>query len=164
MEDSYNVPNDVLHFIAEKITNNIREMMGLLSRVVLFASLAGKEKPDIAIATEALKDFLDDSKKEALTAEHVINAVCKYFNIERLDLIGKKKTKDIVEPRMLCIYLITELLPLPLSNIGEIFGGRDHTTIIHSRDKINEIKNEVKIKIALSDLMEILTKQKDAKL
>ena len=81
----------------------------------------------------------------------------KYFNITATDLFARKKTKNIVEPRMIAIYLITELLPMPLSQIGEMFGGRDHTTIIHARDKISEeIVTDPRIKITVADLKNML--------
>ena len=64
--------------------------------------------------------------------------MCRYFNITTTDIFSKKRTKNIVEPRMIAIYLITELLSMPLMSIGQLFGGRDHTTVIHARDKITE--------------------------
>ena len=78
---------------------------------------------------------------------------------EKNDIVGKKKNKEIVEPRMICIYLICELLDLPLVAIGKKFGDRDHTTIMHARDKITEqIKTNNKIKVYITDIKDLLTK------
>jgi chromosomal replication initiator protein len=140
-QEKYNVSNEVLSLIAEKVQSNIREMEGLLSRVVFYASLTGRAANDIDMANEALKDYLDD-KKESINADSIIDAVCLYYSVDRAGLIGKKKNKEIVDPRQICIYLITEFLSLPLTSIGQIFGGRDHTTIMHARDKISALTRE----------------------
>jgi chromosomal replication initiator protein len=135
--EKYYVEDDVINFIAEKVDTNIREMEALLSKVCFFATLLGKKAATLEEAHEAFKEDMEE-KREDLTPENIIDAVCKYFSVTKADLIGKKKSKDIVEPRMIAIYLINELLDLPLVVIGKIFGGRDHTTIIHARDKITE--------------------------
>ena len=83
--------------------------------------------------------------------------MCQYYKISPSDLFGKKKTKNIVEPRMIAIYLIIDLLSMPLVTIGQIFGGRDHTTVIHARDKISEeMKTNTRLKIVVADLRNIL--------
>ncbi|MBE7075483.1 MAG: chromosomal replication initiator protein DnaA [Clostridiales bacterium] len=135
--EKYYAEDEVLNYIAEHIDTNIRELEGKLSEVYFLATLSGKK-----VATmEEVKDIFSNQKEEIkndLTPDKIITIVCDYFNVSYQDLIGKKKTKDIVEPRMISIYLISELLNLPLVNIGKIFGGRDHTTIMHSRDKITQ--------------------------
>ena len=86
-----------------------------------------------------------------------MNVVCDYFNISYQDIVGKKKNKEIVEPRMIAIYLISELLNLPLVNIGKIFGGRDHTTIMHARDKItDQMKSNKKTQSVVEELKKSL--------
>lgn len=135
--EKYSIDDEVINFIAEKVDTNIREMEALLSKVSFFSTLLGKKSATLEDAKEAFKEDLDE-KREDLTPENIINAVCKYFNVTKSDLIGKKKSKEIVEPRMIAIYLINEMLDLPLVVIGKHFGGRDHTTIIHARDKITE--------------------------
>ncbi len=148
--------DDVAEFIAESSTTNIREMEGLLNKIVFFSSLANKIIDTRELAYEALSDFIEE-KKDAIDASDIVNMVCKYFNITTADIFSKKKTKNIVEPRMIAIYLITELLPMPLSQIGDMFGGRDHTTIIHARDKISEeIVSNPRIKIIVADLKNML--------
>ncbi len=148
--------DEVAEFIAESSTTNIREMEGLLNKIVFFSSLANRVIDTKELAYEALSDFIED-KKETIDASDIVDAVCKYFNLSTAEIMSSKRTKNIVEPRMIAIYLITELLPMPLAQIGEMFGGKDHTTIIHARDKIGEeIRTNPRIKIAVADLKNML--------
>ena len=148
--------DEVAEFIAESSTTNIREMEGLLNKIVFFSSLANRVIDTKELAYEALSDFIED-KKESIDASDIVNAVCKYFNLTPAEIVSSRRTKNIVEPRMIAIYLITELLPMPLAQIGEMFGGKDHTTIIHARDKISEeISTNPRIKIAVADLKNML--------
>lgn len=150
--EKYNIDNEVLSFIAEKIDTNIRELEGMLSKVVFYASLLGKPSATMNEAMEAMKDHIDNSK-EKITADKIINVVCNYYNIKKEDLVGKKKNKEIVEPRQICMYLISEILELPLASIGSLFGGRDHTTVIHARDKVGSlIKTNYNLKTTITDL------------
>ena len=136
-----NLDDEVIYYLAEKINTNIRELEGALSRVIMFSQLNGN-KPTLELAKEALKEN-DDLKSDVIDSKKIISAVSEYFNIPESDIIGKKKTKEIVEARMMAIYLTYDILSLPLINIGQVFGGRDHTTIIYSRDKIiNALNND----------------------
>ena len=156
-QERYFIDDEVIEFIADKINTNIREMEGLLSKVHFFASLLGKKTAGIEEAKEAFKEKFD-STRENLTIDSITDVVCDYFNISKTDIIGKKKSKDIVEPRMIAIYLISEYLDIPLISIGKHFGGRDHTTIIHARDKITDlIKTDEKIKNIVTDLKSLIT-------
>lgn len=125
---------EIIYFLAEKINTNIRELEGALTRVIMFSQLNGK-KPTLELAKEALKEK-EEQNSDELDANKIIKAVSDYFGIPSSDIVGKKKNKDIVEARMIAIYLVYDILSLPLINIGQIFGGRDHTTVIYSRDKI----------------------------
>ena len=129
----------VLNLIAEKITNNIREMEGMLNRIISYSTLVGGDPNDMNIVQDALRDYADASS-DIITIDQVVKATCEYFRVKREDLIGKKKNKEIVVPRQICIYLICDILgqSVPLASIGEYFGGRDHTTVMHARDKISE--------------------------
>lgn len=156
-QERYNIDDEVLEFIAEKVNTNIREMEGLLSKVYFYATLIGNKVATIEEAKEVFKDE-QDIQKEQVTPNQILSIVCNYFGADIEEVIGKKKSKEIVEPRMIAIYLINEILDMPLTSIGKLFGGRDHTTIIHARDKIteqmktnnktrtivNEIKNQIK--------------------
>ena len=154
--EKFMLSDEVAEFIAENATTNIRDMEGLLNKIIFFSSLANRVIDTRELAYEALSDFIEE-KKDTLDAETIISAVCKYFGITTADIFSKKKTKNIVEPRMIAIYLITELLSMTLVSIGQIFGGRDYTTVIHARDKISEeIKTNHRIKIIVADLKNML--------
>jgi len=135
--EKYFADDDVINFIAEKIDTNIRELEGKLSEVYFLATLNGKKVATMEEVNDIFSSHYEQSKNE-IDPEKIITVVCDYFNVSYQDIIGKKKSKDIVEPRMIAIYLISDMLNLPLKNIGQIFGGRDHTTIMHSRDKITQ--------------------------
>ncbi len=154
--ERYNVEPNVLVYLAEKIDTNIRELEGSLNKVVSLSSLIGKQKATIMEAEESLKD-LEFTKSQNLTVEKIIEVVCKYYNIEKTNLISKKKNKEIVDPRQICMYVITELLDVPLMTIGEMLGGRDHTTVIHARDKISaNIKTNRSLKTDIDDLIAMI--------
>ena len=135
----YNLTIRVLSMIADKITNNIREMEGMLNRIISYSTLVGGDPNDMNIVSDALRDYADASS-DIITIDHIVKAICDYFGVKKDDLIGKKKNKEIVVPRQICIYLICDILgqSVPLVSIGEYFGGRDHTTVMHARDKISE--------------------------
>ncbi len=157
-QEGYLVDKDVIDFIAQKTGTNIREMEGILSKVVFYSSLLNKTHTSMEDAREALKDY-GETEKTNLDAEKILNTVCDFFKVTKEDLIGKKKNKEIVEPRQLCIYLINDMLNIPLTAIGTIFGGRDHTTIMHARDKIsNQIKVNPHIKTLVNDIRSRLLK------
>lgn len=152
ISEKVHINKDVLEIIAERITSNIRDLKGLLTRVISYASLIGSDCNDKEVVMSALKDYTDD-KKEVITMENIASNVCDYYQIDIKELVGKKKNKEIVIPRQMCIYLITEFLTLPLISIGEFFGGRDHTTIMHARDKISaQIKENPVIASQIKDL------------
>ncbi|MCI8435870.1 MAG: chromosomal replication initiator protein DnaA [Clostridia bacterium] len=153
--EKQNLPMDVLTFMAEKIDTNIREMEGLLKKVIFLSKLSEKP-PTIDLVKEALKDYGDVSDGE-ITSDEILAKACEYFRISRDDLIGKKKIKEIVEARHICMYLMTEMLTLPLKAIGNIFGGRDHTTVIHARDMVAEkMQSNVKTKLAVQDIKNLI--------
>ncbi len=157
-EEGYNVDEEVLDYIAEKIDTNIRELEGSLSKVCFFANLLGKKFATMEDALAALKDEV--SEKTSLSPDTIIDTVCKYYNISRVDLLGKKKNKEFVDPRQMCMYLITDMLDLPLASISKIFDKKDHTTIIYARDKIsNALKTNQKLKVEASDLKSMILKQ-----
>ena len=158
-EQGVAVQDSILKRIAESVQDNIRDMEGLLTRVISYASLTNQKEIDLNILNEALKDYTDD-QKEMISAETIMDVVCEYFNVSKADLIGKKKNKEIVEPRQICMYLITEFMTTPLKEIGNIFGGRDHTTVIFARDKIAEQCNlDTRIGLYVKDLKALLLKK-----
>jgi chromosomal replication initiator protein len=158
-DERYFVSDEVIDFLAEKIDTNIREMEGALQKSYFYANLLGKQQAEIQDAKAALKEDFEKEKK-AINPENILEKVCRYFNVTEDDIIGKSKKKEIVEPRQVAVYIITELLDLPLASVGKIFNGRDHTTIIHSRDKITEkIKTDNRLKIAVEDIKNMVLKK-----
>lgn len=156
--EKYVIDDDVIDFIAEKINTNIRELEGMLSKVYFLATLIGKRSATMDEAREAFNGQIEEEKNEGLNPDQIISTVCRYFDITKEDIVGKKKSKDVVEPRMIAIYLISEILEIPLVSIGKIFGGRDHTTIMHSRDKISDqLKTSHKIQSFVSEIKKMLT-------
>ncbi|MFI3166957.1 MAG: chromosomal replication initiator protein DnaA [Bacillota bacterium] len=154
--EKYIVPNDVLYDIASRVESNIREMESLLSRVIFFATLRNSNIT-MALANEALKDYAKPTKPAEISPEMIMDVVSRLFEIPKDQLIGKKKTKDIVMARQIAIYVINELLGLPLMAIGGLFGGRDHTTIMHARDKITaQIKTDKELAIKVSDVIDMV--------
>lgn len=151
-QEGYLVDDKVVDYIAQKTGTNIREMEGILSKVVFFSGLLGKTHTTMEDAYEALKDY-GETEKTDLDADKIINTVCDFFKVTREELVGKKKNKEIVEPRQMCVYLINDMLNIPLTAIGALLGGRDHTTIMYARDKIEgQIKTNAHIRTLVNDL------------
>ena len=150
------VPNEVMSYIAKNIKSNIRELEGALTRVVAYSSLSNRVI-SFDLATEALKDIITTSKTEEITVNRIKEKVSTIFNIKMEDFNSKKRTRSIAYPRQIAMYLTRELTDLSLPKIGEEFGGRDHTTVIHAHDKVSkdiEESEEIKAKIdkIISDL------------
>ncbi|MBL7071511.1 MAG: chromosomal replication initiator protein DnaA [Candidatus Omnitrophica bacterium] len=127
-------PDDVTFFIAEKIKTNIRELEGALIRVAAYAKLVGRDI-NLELVREVLKDLLKESEKK-ITIELIQQKVAHYFDIRVSDLRNKRRTRTIVYPRQIAMYLSRDLTDSSLPEIGEQFGGRDHSTVIHAYEKI----------------------------
>lgn len=151
--ENLDVPNDVMVFIASRIDNNIRELEGALIRVMAYASLT--QRPiDLDLATEALKDIFPYGKPKRITIESIKDIVAAYFKIKLDDLSAKKRTRNITYPRQIAMYLSREMTDSSLPKIGEEFGGRDHTTVIHAHDKISrERSDDQKMQQTIAELI-----------
>ncbi len=136
-----NIPNEVMLFIADRIDSNIRELEGALTRVVAYASLV-EEPITIDTAAEALKDIIADNKPKKVSVLSIQEVVGEHYNITLEDFVSPKRTRSIAFPRQIAMYLSRELTPLSLPKIGEEFGGRDHSTVIHAHDKITKLLQE----------------------
>ncbi|MGV8145359.1 MAG: chromosomal replication initiator protein DnaA [Alkaliphilus sp.] len=132
--EKLSVPNDVILYIAKKIQSNIRELEGALIRIVAYSSLTNCEIT-VDLASEALKEVFS-SKTKILNIALVKDVVSKHFDIKKEDFNSKKRTRSIAFPRQVAMYLSRELTDLSLPKIGESFGGRDHTTVMHAHAKI----------------------------
>jgi len=150
-KETITVPDDVTFFIADKIRTNIRELEGALIRVVAYCKLVGKEV-DLPLVKEVLKDMVSEEKK--VTIELIQKRVADFFDIKPSDMRSKKRNKAIVYPRQIAMYLSRELTTLSLPEIGNYFGGKDHTTILHACNKIGgELKREKNTKKILNKVI-----------
>ncbi|MFI3210852.1 MAG: chromosomal replication initiator protein DnaA [Peptostreptococcaceae bacterium] len=146
------VSNDVMSHIANNIKSNIRELEGALTRVVAYSSLTNKEIT-IDLATEALKDIVINNDSKDISVKNIKSTICKMFSITIDDINSKKRTRSIVYPRQIAMYLTRELTDLSFPKIGQEFGGRDHTTVLHAYDKIEKaIKNDDDVKKMIEKL------------
>jgi len=135
------VPAEVLEFIASKISSNIRELEGALIRVTAFASL-NRQNVDLALAEIVLKDLIADAAGPEITASTIMAQTAAYFSITMEDLCGSSRSRVLVQARQVAMYLCRELTDLSLPKIGQAFGGRDHTTVMHADRKIRSLMAE----------------------
>lgn len=131
-DQNINVPNDVVEFIARRAKNNIRELEGALNKVVAYGTMT-EQKISMNLAAMALKDIV--TRRSELTVAQVITAVAKFYRIDEATLIGRNRTKDISAARQMIMYLAREETDASLPQIGDVLGGRDHTTIKHGLEK-----------------------------
>ncbi|MDQ6752374.1 MAG: chromosomal replication initiator protein DnaA [Actinomycetota bacterium] len=134
-------PDDVLEYIASKISTNIRELEGALIRVTAFASL-NRQTVDVALAEIVLKDLITDDGAQEITAAAILGQTAAYFKLSLEELCSKSRTRTLVNARQIAMYLCRELTDMSLPKIGQELGGRDHTTVIHADRKIRELMAE----------------------
>ncbi|MBO5888808.1 MAG: chromosomal replication initiator protein DnaA [Clostridia bacterium] len=150
---------DVAAFIAENSDDNVRSLEGLLNKVI-FSAILHEAPITLELAEEALKDSISTENKESVTTTRIIDTVCSFYNVKKEDVLSKKRNKELVEPRQMCAYLMTELMSIPLVTIGQALGGKNYATIIHSRDKIAElITINDRISRDISDLKNLIIKK-----
>jgi chromosomal replication initiator protein DnaA len=140
-QERLHVPTQVLEFIASRITMSIRELEGALLRVTAFASL-NRSTVDLALAEEVLRDFIPDGSAPELTVEQIMEVVSEYFGVSVDDLRGQSRSRVLVTARQVAMYLCRELTDMSLPRIGQAFGGRDHTTVMHAERKIRQLMSE----------------------
>ena len=140
-QDKLNAPDDVLEFIASKISTNIRELEGALIRVTAFASL-NRQSVDLSLAEIVLKDLIPNESNPEITAATIMAQTAAYFSLTIDDLCGTSRSRVLVNARQIAMYLCRELTELSLPKIGQTFGGRDHTTVMHADRKIRQLMAE----------------------
>jgi len=154
-QENFTVSDEVLKFIASHLTTNIREMEGALITVLAFSKLEG-QKITLPVAEEVLRDLIGREKIKPVTVEVVQRAVAEHFDVRIADLRGRSRQRQIAFPRQIAMYLCKLLIPsLSLNDIGEAFGGKDHTTVLYA---IQKIKNEAKSRSDTRKLLEYLEK------
>jgi len=154
--ESLQVPSDVSNYIANQIPSNIRELEGALIRVMAFSSLTNSQI-SVELASEALKDILPAQKPKMVTIDMIQKIVANYYNLRLDDFKTKKRTRTVAYPRQVAMYLCRELTDCSLPKIGDEFGGRDHTTVMHAHEKISRsLKDDGTLQSAVKDLTNII--------
>ncbi|MEY3407884.1 MAG: chromosomal replication initiator protein DnaA [Actinomycetota bacterium] len=144
LQERLTVPAEVLEYIGSKISSNIRELEGALIRVTAWANL-NKQVPDLAMAQMVLRDLIPDDAGPEISAAVIMEVTANYYGVTIEDMCGEKRDKQFVTARQMAMYLCRELTDLSLPKIGQYFGGRDHTTVMHADRKIRAQINEQRI-------------------
>jgi chromosomal replication initiator protein len=154
--EGLDIPNEVMLYIANQIDTNIRELEGALIRVVAYSSLINKDI-NADLAAEALKDIIPSSKPRVITIQNIQEIVGEHFEVKLEDFKAKKRTKSVAYPRQIAMYLSRELTDFSLPKIGDEFGGRDHTTVIHAHEKISKLlKEDQQLQSQVQDVLDKL--------
>jgi len=150
------IPEEVLNFIAHKVQRNIRELEGALTRVQAFAAV--HQRPvDTEEAARLLADIIPAGTRKPFNVERIQSLVADFYNVTLDDMKGKRRDKHIVFPRQVAMFLVREETPSSLPAIGKAFGGRDHTTALHSIEKIaNELKEDERLRYEVQAIRERL--------
>lgn len=151
----YNIPNDVIQYIATNIKSNIRELEGSFNKLIALHKLKHAEI-NINLAAEALKDIISPNETRQITPELILDTVSEHFGVTVADLKSGKRNSNIAIPRQIVMYLCREMTDIPLKTIGIMLGGRDHSTVNHGVEKI---KDEIKIDETLNNTVEIIKKK-----
>ena len=141
IQEGLNAPPEVLEYIASRISTNIRELEGALIRVTAFASL-NRQSVDLQLAEIVLKDLIPEAQGPEITAATIMGQTASYFGLSIDDLCGTSRSRVLVTARQIAMYLCRELTDLSLPKIGQQFGGRDHTTVMHAERKIRSLMAE----------------------
>lgn len=150
--DNLDIDNEVMVYIANKIKSNIRELEGALIRVVAYSSLTNREIT-VSLASEALKDIISNKHSRQITIDLIQDIVASYYSLKVEELKSARRTRNIAFPRQIAMYLCRKLTDMSLPKIGEEFGGRDHTTVIHAYEKISgNIKKDESLENAIEEL------------
>jgi chromosomal replication initiator protein len=153
------IPEEVMNFIAHKVQRNIRELEGALTRVQAFAAVHQRQI-DQEEAARLLSDIIPAGTRKPINVERIQALVADYYNVTLEDMKGKRRDKHIVFPRQVAMYLVREETPSSLPAIGKAFGGRDHTTALHSIEKIaNELKEDERLRYEVQSIREKLYAQ-----
>lgn len=135
------IPNDVLIYMAENIQSNIRELEGALLNLTAFSALNGRPLT-LEMAKDFLTSYIEVDSAPILNGETIQAKVCETYGVRMDELVGKRRTKAIVKPRQIAMYLCRDMTDMSLPKIGEIFGGRDHSTVLHAVDKVTKLMQQ----------------------
>ena len=145
-EKNFNLSQEIVHYLASVIHNNIRELEGAINKIAAHSQLRNKIM-DLDEIKQIISSIITDSQKKPLTLKYIINTVAEYFDIEIDDIIGPCRKRNLAEPRQIIMYLMREEMKASYPTIGQEIGGRDHTTVIHAYDKIiRNLKTDDKLR------------------
>ena len=154
--EGLDIPDEVFDYIAENIHSNIRELEGMLTRLSAYSSLSSR-KIDLSLTKECLQNLITPNEPVIVTGELIQEKVAEYYQMRVEDFKAKKRTKNIAFPRQIAMYLCREMTDLSLPKIGELFGGRDHTTVIHACEKIgDELRTDQTLQMTISKIKQSL--------
>lgn len=155
--ENHTIADEVVSYIAQMVDTNIRELEGAYRLVWTFALSRGVKDIDENLVREALGQTVKATKLKPVNLNQILKAVCTYFSVTMIDVKGKRRTKDLVIPRHISMYLMYDMTQTPYMSIGEFLGGRDHTTIMHGVDKVSEeLKYSTKLKQDIANIRQIL--------
>ena len=154
--EGYSIDNEILQYITSNIRTNIRELEGALTKMYAYSKLHPEVPLTLEIAKENLKDIINPDNEKKITPDYVIKVVAEHFGVRPEDIKSQKRNKEIMQPRQICMYLIRMLNDISLKEVGGALGGRDHSTIIHGYEKIN---NEIHVNKELENTIEVLKKK-----
>ena len=154
--EKYNIPNDVLEYIATNVKTNIRELEGSLNKLIALYKLNHNGPIDIALASEALKDIISADNKREVTPELILDIVSDHFGVSIADLKSNKRPAEIAVPRQIVMYLCRKMTDVPLKSIGILLGGKNHSTI---KDGVEKIEHDVEENEQLANTIDIIKKK-----
>jgi chromosomal replication initiator protein len=155
--ERYDIPNDVLGYIADNIDSNIRELEGALNRIIAYSSLTGSPIT-LNLAQECLKQIIAGKTVSNISPESILKVVARYYDIHPDQIMSQKRSREIAYPRQIAMFLCRDLTGMSLPRIGQFFGGRDHTTVMHACEKINEeLEKSIELRRATTEMKRNIT-------
>ena len=153
--ERYNITKEAVEYIAEVSKTHVRDLESCLSRAVFYSKVIGESITSLETTREALKDMVLEDES-TIDTNRVIDCVCKFYSLKKDELLARKRTKEVALARQIAMYLISDLIPMPLEAIGNIFG-KDHSTVVYAKNKVSEeIKKSKKLAIEINDMRQMI--------
>lgn len=150
--EGFNIDNEVIKYIATNIKSNVRELEGALTKIVAMSRLE-KKTITLELAEDLLRDHITSEGPKEVTPQLIITTVAEHYGLTTIELASQRKNKEISFPRQIAMYLCREMTDAPLKTVGDLLGGRDHTTIMHGHDKIStELRTNEQLKSTIDTL------------
>ena len=153
--DNFHLDDEILKYLATNIKSHIRELEGALNKLLAYSNLEQTEIT-MEVAMKELQNIISPDKPREITPQLIIDVVCEHFHITKEQMISKSRSNDIAKPRQIAMYLCKNMTGVSLENIGELLGGRDHSTVIHG---INKVEAELQTNEATINLLNTIKKK-----